>query len=158
MRSTFRIREYFATLLVAAMPAGAAVTVTFGPGPYSDTGPPGAETEKVKDEIARHLQALGSRYLAPQDNLRIEVLDVDLAGELQLSRSTGREIRIARGKADFPRIKLRYALEAGAKSASGEETISDTSYLWFPARGRESESLYHEKRLLDSWFKQHFAR
>lgn len=157
MRSTFRIREYFAMLLVAAMPAGAAVTVTFGPGPYSDIGHAGAETEKVKDDLARHLQGLGSRYLAPQDNLRIEVLDVDLAGEVQLSRS-GREIRVARGGADFPRIRLRYSLDAGAKSASAEETISDTSYLWFPARGRESESLYHEKRLLDSWFKEHFAR
>jgi len=119
MRSTFRIREYFAMLLVAAMPAGAAVTVSFGPGPYSDIGPPGAESEKVKDELARHLQALGARYLAQQDNLRIEVLDVDLAGELQMTRS-GRDIRIARGQADFPRIKLRYTLEAGAKSASGE--------------------------------------
>lgn len=158
MRSKFRIREYFATLLVAAMPAGAAVTVTFGPGPFSDIGPAGAEEEKVKDEIARHLQALGSRYLAPQDNLRIEVLDVDLAGEVELSRSNSRDIRILRGKADFPRFKLRYALEAGAKSASGEDTISDPSYLWFPARGRESESLHHEKRLLDSWFKEHFAR
>ena len=157
MRSKFRIREYFAMLLVAAMPAGAAVTVTFGPGPYSDIGPPGAETEKVKDELARHLQALGSRYLAPQDNLRIEVLDVDLAGEPQMGRG-GRDVRVARGKADFPRIKVRYSLDAGAKSASGEETISDTSYLWFPARGRESETLYHEKRLLDSWFKAHFAR
>ena len=158
MRSTFRIREYFAVLLVAAaMPAGAAVTVTFGPGPYSDMGPVGAEREKVKDELARHLQALGARYLAPQDNLRVEVLDVDLAGELQLSRG-GRDVRVARGKADFPRIKVRYTLEAGAKSASGEETISDSSYLWFPARGRESEALYHEKRLLDAWFKEHFAR
>jgi len=158
MRSTFGIREYFAMVLVAAMPAGAAVTVTFGPGPYSDIGPVGAEREQVKDELARHLQALGARYLAPQDNLRIEVLDVDLAGEVEMSRRTGREVRVARGKADFPRITLRYSLDAGAKSASGEETVSDTSYLWFPARGRESETLYHEKRLLDSWFKEHFAR
>lgn len=158
MRPTLRIREYFAILLVAALPASAAVNVAFAPGPYADIGPPGPDADQVKAELARHLQSLGARYLAPDELLDIEVLDVDLAGELEYGRIAGREIRVARGNADFPRITLRYALQSGARATRGEESIADTSYLWFPSRAYSSGSLAHEKRMLDAWFRQRFAR
>ena len=151
-----RMREYLAIVLVAALPAGAAVTVSFPSSHYSDIGPPGAESEEVKQELARHLQALGARYLAADQNLRVDVLDVDLAGEREIVGV--RDIRIARGRADFPRLTLRYALETPGGTRSGEESISNSSYLWFPARSRSEEKLYHEKRLLESWFRDRFAR
>ena len=157
MVRTASIRNLLATLLVAALPAGASVTVSYPSQTYADIGAPGFDAEDVKEELARHLQSLGARYLSPQDQLRVDILDVDLAGERELAARAGREIRVLRGKADFPRITLRYDLQGG-RSLRGEETISDMSYLWFPQRSRASEKLYHEKRLLEHWFRDRFAR
>jgi hypothetical protein len=156
MRPTFRLSEYFAILAVACLPAAAAVTVSFPSPTYTEIGPPGAESDAVKNELARHLHTLDQRYLKPGDNLWIDVIDVDLAGERRWIG--GREIRVLRGKADWPRITLRYTLERDGRKQSGEETLSDTAYLDAPASGRAGEqSLYHEKRLLERWFRERFA-
>ena len=156
MSRSIRVTEYFAFLLVLGFPAVGAVTVAFPSAVYSDIGPPGYEADEVKNELARYLHALDARYLSPQDNLWIDVLDVDLAGNRQFIH--GREIRVERGNADFPRITLRYKLERGGRTTTGEETISDSSYLWFPARIQPSGSMPHEKRMLEAWFKERFAR
>ena len=152
-----RHREFLALLIVAALPATAAVTVSYPSTYYSDIGPPGPDAEEVKAELARHLQMLGSRHLAPNDQLRIEVLDVDLAGEREMVVSAGRDIRVARGRADFPRITLRYTLE-GSRTLRGEDSIADPGYLNFPMRSRPYEKLYHEKKLLETWFRDRFAK
>ena len=143
-----------ALALAAGLPAAAAVTVSFPSPTYSDIGPPGFEADSVKNDLARHLQALGDRYLAPDDDLWLEVIDVDLAGE----RTHGRyDLRVARGNSDFPRMTLRYKL-SGPRSASGQDDIGDSSYLWFPSRARQPERLEFEKKMLEDWFKQRFAR
>jgi hypothetical protein len=145
----------FAAALAAALPAAAAVTVSFPSPTYSDIGPPGFEADSVKNELARHLQALGARHLGPNEDLWIEVLDVDLAGE----RTGGRyDLRVTRGNADFPRMTLRYKLSSPERSKDGRDDIGDSSYLWFPSRARQPERLEFEKRMLDDWFRQRFAR
>ena len=156
MKPSRRVTECFAILLAAALPAAGAVTVSFPSSSYTDIGPPGAEVDEVKNELARYLHALDARYLAPTDNLWIEIVDVDLAGRLQPT-SRG-EIRVARGQADWPRIKVRYRFERGGKTTAGEDMVSDPSYLWFPSRARPSESMPHEKRMLEAWFREKFAR
>ena len=142
-----------------ALPASAAVVVFF-PNPayqYTDVGTPGAEAEQTFAALAQHLQRLGDRYLPSGHSLRVEILDVDLAGDLR--RGAMREVRVVRGSSDFPRVTLRYTLESGGRTLeSREEILSDSSYLWFPSKVRESESLYHEKRLLETWFKDRFAK
>ena len=144
-----------ALALAAALPASAAVTVSFPSPTYSDIGAPGFDADSVKNDIARHLQALGGKYLEPAEDLWIEVMDVDLAGE----RTHGRyDLRVARGNSDFPRMTLRYKLSGPQRNASGEDSIGDSSYLWFPSRARQPERLDSEKRMLDDWFKQRFAR
>ena len=143
-----------ALALAAALPAAAAVTVSFPSPTYSDIGPPGFEADSVKNDLARHMQELGAKYLAPNEDLWLEVIDVDLAGE----RTYGRyDLRVARGNADFPRMTLRYKL-SGARSASGQDDIGDSSYMWFPSRTRQPERLEFEKKMLEDWFKQRFAR
>ena len=153
------IRNFLAVLLVAAFPAAAAVTVSYPSQDYADIGAPGYDAEDVKEELARHLQLLGARYLSPQDQLRVDILDVDLAGERELASRAGREIRVLRGRADFPRITLRYDLQ-GARSLRGEETLADTAYLWNPPRytARVAETLYYEKRMLEHWFRNRCGR
>ena len=149
-----RLFPLLAVALAAALPAAAGVTVSFPNVTYTDIGPRGYEADSVKNDLARHLQALGAQYLAPNEDLWIDVLDVDLAGE----RTHGRyDLRVARGNADFPRMTLRYRLN-GPRTASGQDDIGDSSYLWFPSRTRQPERLEFEKKLLEDWFKQRFGR
>jgi hypothetical protein len=150
------LAEYLVLLLVASFPAAGSVAVSFPSQVYSDIGEPGPQADEVKAELARYTQELGTRYLRADERLRVEFIDVDLAGERVLVASAGRELRIARGMSDFPRLTIRYTLE-GARPMRGEETISDPSYMWFPSRIRQSQKLYHEKRLLETWFRDRFA-
>ena len=144
----------FATLLVAV--AHAEVLVTFDkPERYSDIGR--RAPERLKD-LEAHFGKLGERYLAPGQNLRIEVLDVDLAGEPRYGApSEPNDTRILKGKADWPSIRLRYVLENGGREIDRrEETISDRTYLERPIR--QPESLAYEKRMLEGWFASRFGR
>lgn len=156
MNRLSRVTEYFAFLLVCSLPVAASVTVSFPSPVYSDIGT-GPDAEGVKNELARYLHTLDSRYLSAQDNLWIDVLDVTLAGERRFVN--GREIRVMRGSADFPRIKLRYTLERAGKTTTGEDFLSDSAYLWMPSRYHTANiSLPYEKRMLEEWFKERFAR
>jgi hypothetical protein len=137
----------------------AAVTVSFPEaGRYIDAGNHWDE-ERTIGEIRRHLEVLGERHLSPSQTLKIEVLDVDLAGRTRYFVRGGlSEIRVLQGRADWPSLKLRYTLESDGKvSDSAEETVADMSYLFIPAPRASSESLYYEKRMLDTWFRQRFV-
>jgi hypothetical protein len=142
---------------IASIGALAAVTVSRAEaGRYSDAGDHW-QANRAVDEIKRHLELLGERYLPPSQNLRIEIVDIDLAGRLRYSARTGEGIRVLDGRADWPSLKLRYALESDGKVIdSREETVSDMSYLLRPAPSG-SGALYYEKRMLDDWFRQRFV-
>jgi hypothetical protein len=142
-----------ATLLAAV--AHAEVHVTFDkPERYDDIGR--RSPERLKD-LEQWLEKLGAKYLPPGENLRVEVLDVDLAGEPRYGApSSFDDTRILKGKADWPSIRLRYVLESGVKELDrGEETVSDRNYLERPIR--QPESLAYEKRMLEKWFASRFG-
>jgi hypothetical protein len=147
----------FAAALVTA--AQGAVLVTFTePDKYVDTGRYRFEGTQVLAELERHFQHLGTRYLHPDQTLRIEVLEVDLAGEERFRSGPNQDVRILRGGADWPRMRLRYHLEGAGKPAlSGEEHLSDMNYLQRPITVRFNEHLAYEKRMLDEWFRTKFA-
>lgn len=139
--------------------ASAAVTVSFADAArYSDAGSHWDEDRNV-GEIKRHLELLGERHLSPSQILKVEILDVDLAGRTRhFLRGGLSEIRVLNGRVDWPRIKLRYTLESDGKiSDSAEETVADMSYLESPSHGASTESLYYEKRMLDAWFRERFV-
>lgn len=52
--------------------------------------------EQLQRDIAQHLKQLADAKLAADDVLKIDVLDIDLAGHLDLFVSAGRERRIVR--------------------------------------------------------------
>lgn len=109
-------------------------------------------------EIEAHLKQLGQRYLPSNQSLKIEVLDVDLAGHLRMSSRLGREVRILRGNADWPSIKLNYVLEAdGRVVQERQEDIADMGYLQHTPKRYSNQSLAYEKQMLDDWFRQRFA-
>lgn len=144
----------------AAAPAFAGtVDVTFtGSENYADAGDMPHREEANLRTLAGHLKSLGERHLPAGQVLKIEVLDVDLAGETRPWLFPERHVRIARGGADTPSVTLRYSLEAdGRVLRSGEERVTDLAYLHHSGLGGPREPLRHEKRMLDGWFSERFV-
>ena len=161
MRSTTRL---FALLLagsVAAVGALAAGTVQVSyvqPERFADIGRARSDRDETLNQLTRHFETLGARWLSDGQTLKVDVLDVDLAGELRPFRHTGQDIRVLKGSVDWPRIKLRYTLEAtGQAPRTSEQQISDMAYMRHFDRPYASESLVYEKRMLGRWFSAEFG-
>ena len=124
---------------------------------HSDAGSTPAERERNLAAVAALLRELGAQRLGAAQALDIEIVDLDLTGTLRLSRRPVGEVRVVTGRADGPRITLRYTLREGASTIrSGEESLHDAG---LPRLGdaRDSaggEPLRHERTLLDRWFVQ----
>ena len=144
--------------LLSAGAAPAAVTVSYDhPENFTDLPFTPWDREQVLKELAEHFQKLG-KALPPGQDLKIDVLDVDLAGREQPSRRGAHEIRVLKGEADWPRIHLRYSLEAGGKVIkSGDAQISDMMYMGRLNRYSDGDTLQYEKQMLDDWFKKTIA-
>lgn len=122
---------------------------------FSDAGRGAHERERTTQSIGAYLQSLGAQ-LPDGQSLRVDVLDIDLAGELRpFPRHSSTEVRVLNGRADAPHVKLRYALsEGGRVLKSGETTVSDLSYFFgTPANATAQGDLAYEKRMLQQWFK-----
>lgn len=119
------------------------------------SGGPRAREVALKT-IREQLMSLGGRYLPPNQNLDIEVLNVDLAGELEWWHGPY-DIRFLRSYT-WPTIKLRYTLKdsGGQTIRSGEETVSDPSYQ-LNVITRSIEVMPYEKEMLARWFRSRFA-
>lgn len=143
------------SLVLLAASAQAALVVSFpGSDRYTDVGGWGQDPRPTIEAIERHIQELGTRYISPRDTLRIEVIDIDLAGEVRPLGSSMTPVRIVRGPVDWPRITVRYTLESpGASATTREETLTFREGL-----SNRSEVLYHEKRMLDDWFRARFGK
>ncbi len=139
--------------------AAGTVTVSFvNQARHSDAGTTPWEEAANLRALAGHLQALGKRHLPADQLLKVEMLDVDLAGTTRPSRKAGRDVRVVKGMADWPRISLRYALQADGKPLlSGEETVADMNYSRGLASARDADPLHFEKHMLDVWFKARFV-
>lgn len=159
------IRPLMATLLCAFAASAAQagrVEVSFDPqASFTDAGSTPREREQRLAVLAEHLKALGQHGLGDDRALNIELIDLDLAGTLQIVRHpSGTAVRVLRGGADGPHIELRYSLsDASQVIASGHETLFDSGGAR-PLRASdrdEGDPLRQEKRLLDHWFAQRFS-
>ena len=152
---------FFSCLFAAAGFASAAGTVSVSfidASKYWDAGTTPWDEAANLVSLAEHLKALGKHYLRDGEVLKIEVLDVDLGGTTWPWRRNGSEVRIVRGGADWPRIGLRYTLEVnGTAVRSAEESLADMNYTRGLVEARYSEPLYHEKKMLEKWFKASFV-
>ena len=142
-------------LALMAGSASAAVTVTYiEPDKFSDLPFTTWEREDTLKTLTEHFTKLGNS-LPPGQDLRIEVLDVDLAGRAIPSARMGRDIRVLRGQADWPRMQLRFSLEQnGQVLKSGEAQLSDMNYLNHTNRYFDGEPLRYEKQMIDDWFEK----
>lgn len=137
----------------AALSAGT-VQVTFvEPDKFSDAGRGSVDLERTTLAFDEHLKALGQR-LPDGQSLRLQVTDIDLAGELRPTRN-GSDIRMLRGRADWPRVALRYELvQDGRMLKSGEARVADMSYQQASLGMHRGEAYAYEFRMLDRWFSE----
>jgi hypothetical protein len=114
------------------------------------------EVDNLK-ALTGYLQSLGQR-LPGNQSLKIEVLDVDLAGDVRPSRRDAEPIRVMRGRTDFPRFHVRYTLSAdGRVLRTGEERVTDVNYGRGLPVHRDFSGLAYEKRMLESWVRARFV-
>ncbi|HRO58774.1 MAG TPA: DUF3016 domain-containing protein [Burkholderiaceae bacterium] len=115
------------------------------------------ERSAVLRGIEQHLQRLAADRLAAGRSLEIEVLDIDLAGQVEPWHARTADVRIVR-EIDWPRIALRYTLRDGNEVlASGEEQLTDMSFLRSANLYDRNDRLRYEKAMLDDWFERRVA-
>lgn len=147
-----------AVLVLTFLPAraDAGVSVKFvGADRYSDAeaGSSGSRAETL-NALRQYFSTLGARYLRQGQDLAIEVLDIDLAGE-RLPRGYS-NTRVVTGTTP-PRINLRYTLrERGRVVRRHEETLSNLSFLMGSA-ARSGDRFAYEKDVLANWFRTRIA-
>jgi len=146
------------TFMAMALTSYAGVSVTYDdPDRFTDVADRNTDPRKAMDELAQHLRALGRRYLAPEANLAIHVIDLDRAGRPWRDLPT--ELRVVNGKLDAPCIELEWRLGTPPDaSAPRRERICDRAFLRRLETGySEHDPLVYEKRMLDTWFRARFA-
>lgn len=153
------MRLLHALPLAAALACTAAIsgtaTVSVGdPARHTDAGIHLSQEGENLRLLARHIEALAQHRLPAGHHLQVELLDVDLAGRMQMSRRDGAWVRLV-DSADFPRIQLRYTLSVNGQAVrSGEERLAELSPMRLPG---PDTPLQYEKRLLNRWFHSQFG-
>ena len=149
-----------ASLLAAsALPVHAAGQVEVSyvkPEEFRDAGRGVVDRERTLGTLTQYLQQLAKK-LPEGQMLRLEVTDIDLAGEIYPGRHLN-DVRVLRGGADWPHINLRYTLLDGSRMLkAGEAKLADSAYMFtrhsLPIQDSE---LAYEKRMLKQWFDQNF--
>jgi len=125
----------------------------------SDAGTTQYDREKNIAQLGSYLNGLAGNGLGSDDKLKVELLELDLAGTMRIG-SGGRETRVVRGLADWPRISVRYTLLHGSEVLSkGEDLLSDPNFTATMRSygGDADRPLYYEKRMLADWFRSRFG-
>jgi hypothetical protein len=147
-----------ALMLAGTGAAVAGVNVSYAkPEQFADVPWNERERQAVLQEFNAHFAKLATR-LPPGQDLTVEVLDIDLAGYMRPARWGVNEIRVVRGGADWPHMRLRYTVtENGQVVKSGVEDLQSMSYTQRPTRYFVSDTLRYEKQMLDEWFRDRVA-
>lgn len=158
------MKQLFAVFALAAVAASvqAAGTVQVQfvqPEKFADVRDQAFSRERHLDMLKQLLERAAAPYVADGQTLKIDVLDVDLAGEPKRDARIN-DLRVLRGKADWPRIDLRYTLESpGQPARSGQASVKDMAYLQRGVGGLPvDEPLRYERRMIDEWFKAEFKK
>lgn len=113
--------------------------------------PRGSFHKRVKKSFDKFF-AEYSKELADGQNLAINILDLDLAGDVLPSGVN--EVRIMKDL-HFPRMEFSYTLTGadGSVIKEGEAKIKDMNYLYHEKTWkRYREGFYYEKRMFREWF------
>lgn len=109
--------------------------------------------------IRKHAEERAARYLGAGQTLRLEFLDIDLAGDHRPQQSPQlSDVRLVT-RLYPPRMHLRFELKdaQGQLIDSGEAKLSDLAFDTRSA-GLGSEPLRYDMRMLDDWLRKQFRR
>jgi hypothetical protein len=146
--------------LLAAAAAQAEVKVRFvEPDRFTDAGQYGAGSRDATLAALRsYLVWAGDRFLLSGQTLAVDVLDIDLAGNVEPWRGHYSDVRILRGVTP-PRITLRWVLsQRGKPIRKGEQILTDINYQMNVAARSSGDRYAYEKALLDDWLRTTFPR
>lgn len=111
--------------------------------------------EVLKDIEAYLVEQAGKRL--PGRDVRINVTDVDLAGEVEPFGRRMEWLRVMR-TVTIPSLSFNYEVSEGGKVVQqGEVTLRDMNYQDGFNGFSNSEPLRYEKRMIDRWFKEQFS-
>lgn len=111
----------------------------------------------VTRELDDTLRKLAARHLRDGQDLRIDMRELDLAGDYEPWNGGFRDVRILRDTTP-PRIRFHYVLtQNGRIVAQGDARLGDLDYLSDPRARMRNERLIHEKLLLQDWFRDTFG-
>ncbi len=113
------------------------------------------DTAVLKD-LEAYLVAQAEKRLPGRD-VRINVTDVNLAGEVEpVGRST-QWLRVMRS-VTLPFMEMNYeVLEGGKVVQQGQVKLRDMNYQNGFNMHSSSDPLRYEKRMIDNWFKEQFS-
>jgi hypothetical protein len=158
MKLRARILAFSILAALAGTAAAGTVKVAFvGPENFTDLGTTKQEEDQNMVTIARHLEALGQRWLPADQTLKIDFTEIDLAGAVRPSRASIDPVRVITGDVDYPRMQLHYVLTGPGLERSGTERLADLNFTRGLANRGDSTPLLYEKRMLTAWFKARFG-
>jgi len=122
----------------------------------TDAGSTVHEILRTQHLLTSHLEKL-AKSLPDGQVLKVEVRDIDLAGELETLVPD--RVRVLGRVPDSPRLDLRFELLAGGGSVlrRGDVVLTDMDYLRRGVSVRRDQPLAYERRLLDDWFRNAVA-
>jgi len=111
--------------------------------------------ERVLNELAEHFNELAAS-LADDYQWKVTIVNLDLAGHIDMaSSSAGEFTRIVRD-IHFPKINFDYELVDGSGNVIKAESveIKDMQFNSGPGKSmrKRNEFLYFEKQMIDDWF------
>ena len=149
------------TLALVALLSSAAqadVQVNFvRPESFSDTKDNnGFRRPEVLKDLQAHLVAQFEKQLPGRD-VRIDVSDVDLAGEVEPFVWRGQWLRVMR-TVTSPALELSYEVREGGRVVQqGKTHIRDMNYQDGFNAYSSGDTLRYEKRMIDRWIQREFA-
>lgn len=116
----------------------------------------GFREPEVLGDIKAYLVTQLQKRLPGRD-IRVDITDVDLAGEYEPFFWRGQGLRVMRSYT-APSIELSYEIREGDKVVQqGKTRLRDMNYQDGSNFFLGSDSLRYEKRMLDQWMKREFA-
>lgn len=138
---------------IVSLNASAEAIVTFAhPANMADVPRSAIDRENMEWHFREHFAHL-SKQLPAGQNLKVEMLDIDLAGN-EFPRVAIRDVRVLKGRADWPRLHLRYTIEQDGQAVrTGEAKLSNPNYLM--GVNRYTHEMYsHEKQMVEDWWRK----
>lgn len=125
---------------------------------YSHNRHEAAHGDWVQD-LARYIRERAARQLPAGEQLDVEILDIERAGEYEpfFGGIASRDIRVLRDiHPPRMRVHVRRTDASGRVLIDAERKLSDLGYL-LGATPINTDPLRYEKRMIDDWLRREFA-